>query len=296
MSVHSFDADVAADVGLAAAVIYKNIQFWLAKNRVNGRHEYEGHTWTYNSAEAFSKLFSYLSAPQIRRALSKLTKAGYIGTGNFNTTGYDRTLWYCDLRFVDLTKPLNEKNEAVKPIPDSNTDSNTDIKNTQKDEEFKLTSPKSKSDPDVIFDKLWPKIYGLAPKEKKAHFSKKLSRTRFVKIASRKKDPISATRLANAMMWFYHDESQTKDGRKYMKAPQYVLQDELFEAFLTLGAFSQKKAAGATIDDLWAQRGRMYAVDRIWDHQWFDGPSHRVPQEFHKHFPKEDWGKLGWSK
>ena len=161
--------------------------------------------------------------------------------------------------------------------------------------EFELESEKRTSNADEVFEKLWKHILGFIPKEKKSYFSKKISRERFYKIVKRKRNPISATRIANAVLWFYADDGQTKDDRKYMKALQYVLKDELFEIYLEKGAFTAKSASGATMDDVWAQRGKIY-LRHGWDHSWLSGHSRETPQQYWKYFPESDWEKLGWKK
>ena len=59
MSRHSFDPDIAACVGLNAAVIFQNITFWIEKNQANRRNFRDGWYWTYNSISAFGELFPY---------------------------------------------------------------------------------------------------------------------------------------------------------------------------------------------------------------------------------------------
>jgi hypothetical protein len=95
--INSFDADIAMEVGMAAAVLYRNIQYWCEKNRTNGMHEHEGLFWTYNSTKAYCEQFPYMNAKQIRKALADLEERGYIKSGNFNENGRDRTKWYADL-------------------------------------------------------------------------------------------------------------------------------------------------------------------------------------------------------
>jgi hypothetical protein len=107
MSRHSFDPEVASDVGVNAAIIYQNIVWWCEKNAANGKHLHEGRHWTYNSVKAFGDLFPYMTAEQIRRALDRLEEAGYIGVGNFNATPTDRTKWFCDLRQMHLVTMPN---------------------------------------------------------------------------------------------------------------------------------------------------------------------------------------------
>ncbi|MDO5646339.1 hypothetical protein [Paracoccus sp. (in: a-proteobacteria)] len=94
MSRHSFDPQVAVQVGLNAAVIYQNICFWVEKNEANGHNFRDGRYWTYNSVSAFAKLFPYFSPKQVRVAIDKLIEAGLIVKGNYAGDKYDRTAWY----------------------------------------------------------------------------------------------------------------------------------------------------------------------------------------------------------
>lgn len=126
MTRHSFDPDVAMIVGTDAATIYQNLLWWVEKNAANGRHCHDGKWWTYNSVKAFETLFPYLTGRQIRRCLEKLEEAGFIGSGNFNASAYDRTKWYCVLRQSDLTKMANGFAQKVKPIPVGKPDDKPD--------------------------------------------------------------------------------------------------------------------------------------------------------------------------
>ena len=131
--LNNFDTEVAKEVGVNAAVIYFNIKYWCEYNRTNDQNEYEGLYWTYNSISAFEKQFEYFSAKQIRTALSVLEEHGYIKSGNFNKSAYDRTKWYADLRFNSEDKPTlpekkihfdkraNGDDENGEPIPNINT-------------------------------------------------------------------------------------------------------------------------------------------------------------------------------
>lgn len=91
---HSFDIEHARAHGVVEAVLIQNFAFWISHNRANGRHFYQGRTWTYNTVKAFGELFPYLSEPQIRRALDGLIAKGVLVTGNFNESKVDRTKWY----------------------------------------------------------------------------------------------------------------------------------------------------------------------------------------------------------
>jgi len=140
--INSFDADVAIDVGVNAAIIYRNIQYWCEKNRTNDQHFYDGFYWTYNSISAFCEQFPYLSEKQIRSSLKILEDNGYIKSGNYNKVAYDRTKWYADIHNVsmqddktedsirlvgqiDCAKKANRICAEGEPIPDNYTNINT---------------------------------------------------------------------------------------------------------------------------------------------------------------------------
>ena len=110
--INSFDTDVAMKVGIVAAILYKNIQYWCLKNKANEINEHDGLFWTYNSMKAYQELFPYLGVKAIRAGLDKLEEQGYIKVGNFNENKRDRTRWYADLH---LTSNIEAPRE-----PDSN--------------------------------------------------------------------------------------------------------------------------------------------------------------------------------
>lgn len=145
MSLHSFDPDIAAKVGINAAVIYQNIIFWTQKNMANGRHIHDDHVWTYNSIKAWSDLFPYLSGDQIRRALEKLVSVDLICEGNYNPSAYDRTKWYGVKTQIHLAKTSNGFGENPEPIPDSKPYDKPDGKH------LALSAPK---EPD-LFPEFW---------------------------------------------------------------------------------------------------------------------------------------------
>lgn len=134
---HSFDIDIAAKVGVNAAVIYNNILHWVKKNAANGENFHDGYYWTYNSNKAFAELFPYMTDRQVRTALKKLKEEGYILTANYNANTYDRTLWYtiindkCIGQKSQMEKTLNAnpldtevKSTIYRNKPDINTDIN----------------------------------------------------------------------------------------------------------------------------------------------------------------------------
>ena len=91
---HSFDIEIAKEYGILEAILLNHIYYWIAKNKANKKHFYNGKYWTYNSRKAFSELFPYASEKQIRRVLERLVNFNILMTGNFNKQWSDRTLWY----------------------------------------------------------------------------------------------------------------------------------------------------------------------------------------------------------
>jgi hypothetical protein len=135
----TFDPAVAREVGTDSAIILQNIVFWIAKNRANGKHNYEGTTWTYNSHKAFLELFSWLSEQNLRTCIKKLIDKKYLIKGNFNKASYDRTTWYalgenyqmdmleltptlCENQHIELLELTNGSVRTNEPIPYINTD------------------------------------------------------------------------------------------------------------------------------------------------------------------------------
>ena len=122
---HSFDIDIAKEVGINSAIIYKHIQFWCAKNKANDVHFHDNYYWTYNSKKAFVELMPYFTERQIEYAINKLVEHKYIIKGNYNKSPYDKTQWYADIRVetqeqyesFDSTKLCNRTTENVRPIP-----------------------------------------------------------------------------------------------------------------------------------------------------------------------------------
>lgn len=137
---YCFDVEHAKTYGVNEAIILQNLLHWIRKNAANGKHFYDGRTWTYNSMKAFEKLFPFWSARQVRYALESLIDKKILITGNWNKSSYDRTLWYAivdesiwkepvrdesdsENKDIHLTKNVNGFSESVEPIPDIKPDS-----------------------------------------------------------------------------------------------------------------------------------------------------------------------------
>ena len=91
---YSFNAQIARQYGVDGAIFIHSLHWWIVKNRANGRHYYDGRWWTYNTVDAFTKLFPFWTPKQLRRIIDKLKSDGVLYTGNYNDQPFDRTQWY----------------------------------------------------------------------------------------------------------------------------------------------------------------------------------------------------------
>ena len=175
---HSFDVEIAEKYGVSEAILLQHLWFWIEKNKANEVNFYDGSYWTYNSTKAFVKLFPYMTQRQIQNTLKRLKDKGIIKTGNYNKSAYDRTLWYaftelgksimqkCKMENTNLSNGLHEK---VTPIPDINTDINTDniySENMQLVESNNKIPKNIKDDLKNEFEMLWKEYPNKQGKEK----------------------------------------------------------------------------------------------------------------------------------
>lgn len=149
---HQFNTEFAKKYGIEEAIIIHNFYFWLRKNLANEKHLYDGRVWTYNSNNAFVELFPYINKTKIFRVLKNLDEQGIILKGNFNSSVWDKTLWYafsddgigeisaCGYDVTEFRKMNHREKQSETTIPYSkHTDSITDNKEK---EDNKLSSQK----------------------------------------------------------------------------------------------------------------------------------------------------------
>lgn len=149
---YSFDIEHAKRYGVDEAIMIKNLQFWIMKNKASRKHEHDGRTWTYNTAEAFAELMPFWTPKQIRRVLDSLKMQGVLLIGNYNLTAYDRTAWYAFLdesiflnTEIHFPKSGNGFPQTGRPIPDNKPDSKPDKNNA---DAFASSPPRFKK-PDI---------------------------------------------------------------------------------------------------------------------------------------------------
>ena len=154
---HSFDVEIARLHGVDAAILIENFRFWIAKNKANGRHYYDGRWWTYNSTKALSELFPYWSGKQIERTLSRMKSDGIMVTGHYSQNAYDRTNWYSiqEDALPQIVHSISRIREMEEPVfgKCTDTDIGTDI-NT-----YRESTPRKRSStpacPDFVDQQVW---------------------------------------------------------------------------------------------------------------------------------------------
>ena len=92
--IHFFADEVALEVGVNGAIMLNHLHYWVKKNADNEMNYHDGYYWTYNSIAAYKKQFPFWSERTIYRILRELEVNGYVKTGNYNQSAYDRTKWY----------------------------------------------------------------------------------------------------------------------------------------------------------------------------------------------------------
>lgn len=168
---HSFDIEAAEAFGLQEAILIKNFQYWILKNKANQKHHYDGRYWTYNSIKALSELFPYWSHRQVENYVKSLVNQNVLITGNYNNSAYDRTIWYA---FFDESIFLNANfhsrfsvngnTEMSISNTNSNTNNNTNTIITNSNE-FELSEGNKKFLNDD-FKKNTPPVPPAPPKDK----------------------------------------------------------------------------------------------------------------------------------
>lgn len=146
--VYVFDIDIAAEFGVNEAIMMQNFAYWIGKNAANDKNFHDGRYWTYNSVEAFAKLFPFWNAAQVRHILKNLIDKGVLIKGNYNAVGRDRTCWYaftdaiCQKYYSHLIKLTNgfdnfdkcsNSEEESNINTNINADNNINNKKTKKD-------------------------------------------------------------------------------------------------------------------------------------------------------------------
>ncbi len=85
---------LAVAVGLNNAIFIQQIWYWQKKNEKQGYNLKDGHTWVYNTYEAWQEQFPFWSVRTIQRIALNCEKDGLIVVSKFNKMKIDKTKWY----------------------------------------------------------------------------------------------------------------------------------------------------------------------------------------------------------
>jgi hypothetical protein len=110
---HSFNIAVAMEYGVLEAVIIRNFQYWISKNKANKSHFINDHYWTYNSISALQELFPYATTKKVRSCIDKLVEKGVLIKGHFSENPNDRTSWFA---FADEGKWIVQNWQMDLPV------------------------------------------------------------------------------------------------------------------------------------------------------------------------------------
>lgn len=161
---YSFSVEVARRYGVDVAIFLKNLYWWSYQNAKVKRNIYDESCWSYNTLDAYTKIFPFWTKDQIRRIIKSARDEGLIKVANYNQHAYDRTYWYALTDaglsyFAPLDMPIGKNDDAPEtratpdvgeipqgsggnptPIPDSKPDAKQKIKTLVHSDERTLSS------------------------------------------------------------------------------------------------------------------------------------------------------------
>jgi len=141
---HNFDIQEAINYGLNEAIFLSNMKFWIAKNIANEKNYFpvcsekypdmqnEYRYWTYNTVQAYTKLFPYWTDKQVRNIIDSLLKQSIIIKGYYHENKCNRTSWYAFKKELQMPEKANGNDKKDKCIYTDNK--HTDRKQTDKKE------------------------------------------------------------------------------------------------------------------------------------------------------------------
>jgi len=129
---HSYNVEIALAVGgVPEAVVLKEIAYWCKKNEEIDKHRHDGRFWTYKSIAQWKEEFPEFKG-NISHILQRLESGGWLVSGNYNKTSFDRTKWYTITEKsislfaqIDLTEMQNGFADSDEPIPSGKTSGKT---------------------------------------------------------------------------------------------------------------------------------------------------------------------------
>lgn len=113
---HYFNTNIAKDYDVNVSIFVDYVKYWTFNNLANKRNVFDGFCWTYNTLDAFLKIFPFWTKRQLETVINKAVSTGLLLKDNYNKNRYDRTCWYAlsykayayyeDLRQPDFAESL----------------------------------------------------------------------------------------------------------------------------------------------------------------------------------------------
>ena len=93
MRKHSFDVELAQELGVRTALVYECLHSLCAEKAKRNADYHDGFFWVRISYKDFLKIFPYMAEDTISRALKKLRNEGLVMVGHYDENN-GTTNWY----------------------------------------------------------------------------------------------------------------------------------------------------------------------------------------------------------
>ena len=153
-NTHSFNVQLATEIGLEECIILQHFYYWHKINCENENMVIDDKVWFFTSRRNIQSVFPYLSEQKIKTCLLRLEEKGYILKENKNDNKIVKANWYALTEkslaiFGEINQPLvKTTNDWLKqPTNNSNNNIYNNIKETttyssSKEKRFSLTPQK----------------------------------------------------------------------------------------------------------------------------------------------------------
>lgn len=160
-NTHSFNVQLATEIGLEECIILQHFYYWHKINCENENMVIDDKVWFFTSRRNIQSVFPYLSEQKIKTCLLRLEEKGYILKENKNANKIVKANWYALTEkslaiFGEINQPLvKTTNDWLKqPTNNSNNNIYNNIKETNsintisKEKRFSLTPQMSNQSTD----------------------------------------------------------------------------------------------------------------------------------------------------
>lgn len=150
-NTHSFNVQLATEIGLEECIILQHFYYWHKINCENENMVIDDKVWFFTSRRNIQSVFPYLSEQKIKTCLLRLEEKGYILKENKNANNIVKANWYALTEkslaiFGEINQPLVKTTSHWLKQPTNNSNNNiyNNIKETttyssSKEKRFSLT-------------------------------------------------------------------------------------------------------------------------------------------------------------